>query len=110
MDYSAHGATVLALEPIAEVPAFTTEWVTRIFGSTFRRQPGGPGEMFYTGPFYNDRIARTVRLARRALVTYFLPHTFTSGSGPARGICRICQFPGADAACVTDEQRAEWSR
>jgi hypothetical protein len=82
------------------VPAFTTARVAAIYRDEWRRSNGG--EMFYTGPFYGDAIPRAVRLERRAMVTHYLPHAFKSDTGPARGYCRICGFPGADAACNPD--------
>lgn len=101
------------LDPRPGVPAYTTGWVAAIFGSTFlRRGNGDPGSMFYTGPFYNARIPRKVREERRALVPHYVPHVFAEypKGDVRRGSCRICLFPGADAACVTPEQREEWNR
>jgi hypothetical protein len=56
----------------------------------------------YSGPFYNDRVPRALRLERRALVLRFVPHTFAEypKGSPRSGICRICDFPMADAACA----------
>lgn len=65
----------------------------------------------YNGPFYSDTIPREVRLERRAMVTHYVPHTFAEypvGS-IRRGLCRICGFPGGDAACnpsLSDQYRA----
>lgn len=89
-----------AIRPPA-APLFTTDYVAAIYGSEFLRRDGG-GDMFYTGPFYGDRIPQGVRAARRVMVQHYLPHTFTDYADPKdprRGTCRICGFPAADAAC-----------
>jgi hypothetical protein len=72
----------------------------------------------YNGPFYNSRYPEKLRLERRQMVTYYLPHSFTEYKGketqrkmgkrivtgeayePRKGLCRICGFPKADAVCA----------
>lgn len=65
----------------------------------------------YRGAFYGDHVPRVTREERRALVTHYVPHAFAeyAKGDPRRGLCRICGFPGADAACATPEIRATWS-
>lgn len=80
-----------------DVPVFTTARIAALYRSEWLRSNGG--EAFYTGPFYGDSIPRAVREERRRMVTFYVPHTFRDGSQP--GLCRVCSFPQADAACAT---------
>lgn len=58
------------------------------------------GGVDYAGPFYSGSTVE--RLRKRAMVTYYVPHHFAEfpKGDVRRGLCRICRFPKADAACA----------
>jgi hypothetical protein len=68
------------------------------------------GGLDYNGPFYRDSTPRAIRLERREMVTHYVPHTFAEypKGDVRRGLCRICAFPGADAACAAERRAEGW--
>jgi hypothetical protein len=55
----------------------------------------------YAGLFYIGGT-REERIDRRKAVLYYIPHTFAEyeKNDTRFGLCRICKFPKADAACA----------